>query len=81
MDIKVLLEELHREPFRPFRLRLADGRELFVPHRDFVAVSPRRVVVIDSHDESMSIIEPLLIVSIEFYTKPAPSANGPAKPS
>ena len=81
MDIKVLRDELHREPFRPFRLRLADGRELFVPHPDFVAVSPRRVVVIDPHDESMSIIEPLLIVSIETWTERAPSANGPGAPS
>jgi hypothetical protein len=77
VDIKVISAELHREPFRPFTLRLADGGALAVPHRDFVAVSPRRVVVIDANDDSMSIIEPLLIVSIEYGAERAPSANGP----
>jgi len=67
---------LHKEPFRPFIFRLADGRELFVPHRDFVAVSNRQMIVVNSHDESVSWLEPLLIVSIEY----APSSQGTTKP-
>jgi hypothetical protein len=66
MEIHAIREALHRQPFRPFSLRLADGRELFVPHPDFVALSPRRVVVINHHDESTAILEPLLIVSVEY---------------
>jgi hypothetical protein len=65
MELNAIREALHRQPFRPFSLRLADGRELFVPHPDFVALSPRRVIVINSQDESHSILEPLLIVSLE----------------
>src|SRR4029077_1141511 len=65
MEINAIREALHRQPFRPFSLRLADGRELFVPHPDFVALSPRRVVVINHDDESTAILEPLLIVSVE----------------
>jgi hypothetical protein len=53
MHIDTLREELHRQPFRPFHLRLVDGRRLPVPHPDFVAVSPRRVVVISPADESV----------------------------
>jgi hypothetical protein len=80
MDVNAIREALHARPFQVFRLRLADGRELTVPHPDFVAVSPRRVVVINAADEATSILGPLLIVSLEF-TGPAPNvppdgANG-----
>ena len=42
MDIAGVRELLHRQPFEPFLIRLADGRTLPVPHRDFVALTPRR---------------------------------------
>ncbi|HEV3262756.1 MAG TPA: hypothetical protein VG013_38325 [Gemmataceae bacterium] len=66
MEISAIREALHRQSFRAFSLRLADGRALIVPHPDFVAVSPRRVIVINSQDESHSVLEPLLIVSIDY---------------
>jgi hypothetical protein len=79
MNIELVRVALHNQPFQPFDLRLADGRSLHVPHPDFVAVSNRRVVVIDAEGWGMSILEPLLIVSIEL-PPPAPSttteANG-----
>ena len=46
MDVTAVREAIHAQPFRPFTLRLADGRELLIPHPDFVAVSARRVAVI-----------------------------------
>ncbi len=49
--------------FQPFVLRLSDGREFKIPHRDFVAVSPGVVVVIDEKDISRT-INPVHIVSI-----------------
>jgi hypothetical protein len=74
MEASVIREAAHAQPFQPFRLRLADGREVLIPHPDFIAVSPngRRVIVFHS-DESMSILEPLLIVSVEV---PAPDQQG-----
>ncbi len=66
MDINALRDALHQQPFRAFAIRLADGRALPVPHPDFVAVSPRRVVVIDSQTEATSILEPLLILALEY---------------
>jgi len=72
MDINECRSTLHQQPFRPFRFRLVDGRELLVPHPDFVAVSPRPVIVINS-DESRTVLEPMLILSIE---KPAPATAG-----
>jgi hypothetical protein len=76
MNIELVREALHNQPFQPFDLRLADGRSLHVPHPDFVAVSTRRVVVIDSEERGMSVLEPLLIVSIEIPA-PAPSPGPP----
>ena len=61
MDIQGVRTALHREPFS---IRLADGRSLPVPHPDFVAVGPRRIVVI-AEDDSWSVVEPLLIVSLD----------------
>ena len=46
MDIQGILKALGREPFEPFATRLADGRSPPIPHPEFVAVRPRRVIVI-----------------------------------
>lgn len=78
MHVDLVREALNRQPFQPFVLRLADGRALLIPHRDFVAVSPRLVVVVSSVDESVTWLEPLLIVSIEYIgaAKAAPASDG-----
>ncbi|MBY0525843.1 MAG: hypothetical protein K2R98_20790 [Gemmataceae bacterium] len=77
MDLNALKDALRRQPFRPFVMRLADGRQLHVPHPDFVATSARQVVVINPQDESLSILEPLLIVSLEIAgSQPAGKPQG-----
>lgn len=63
MDIAGVRAALHNSPFEPFVIRLADGRALPVPHPDFVALTPRRVIV-GAEDDSWSVVEPLLIVSL-----------------
>ena len=68
-------EALHRNPFEPFVIRLADGRSLPVPHRDFVALTPRRVIV-GAEDDTWSIVEPLLIVSLDSMSKKPKGGNG-----
>ncbi len=50
--------------FVPFVLRLSDGRRLSVPHRDFIALSPKVVVVI-GEDQLAVTISPIHIVSID----------------
>ena len=50
MDIGGIREALHKQPFEPFELRLADGRSLPVRHPDFVALGTRRIVVIAEDD-------------------------------
>ena len=49
--------------FQPFVLRLSDGRGFPVPQRDFIALHPKVVVVIDPAGVS-HVIKPLHIVSI-----------------
>lgn len=65
MDITGIREAVHKQPFQPFVISLADGRSLPVPHPDFVAVHPRRIVVI-SDDGSWSVVEPLLVSSLDY---------------
>ena len=65
VDLAVIREALHRQPFEPFTIRLADGRKLAVHRPDFVAVGPRRAVVLGP-DDSWSVVEPLLIVSLDY---------------
>jgi hypothetical protein len=77
MHITALRQALHEQPFRPFTLRLADGRELPVPHPDFVAILGRTAVVASPRlDDTYSVVEPLLIVSIEYASTTAQSASG-----
>jgi hypothetical protein len=64
MDIAGVRDALHAQPFSPFTIRLADGRSLHVPHPDFVALTPRRLIV-GGVDDTWSVVEPLLIVSLE----------------
>jgi hypothetical protein len=65
MDLEGVREALHRKPFQPFDVCLADGRRIPVPHPDFVAVGKRRIIIVQPDDSSM-FIEPLLIVSLDF---------------
>jgi hypothetical protein len=65
MDLDGIREALHKQPFQPFAIRLADGRALPVPHPDFVAVTSRRIVVV-AEDGSWTVVEPVLIVSLGY---------------
>jgi hypothetical protein len=52
-------------PFHPFVMHLADGREIPVPHQEFMAIGPtgRTVFVYDEH-ESFNIVDLLLVTDI-----------------
>jgi hypothetical protein len=77
MDIAGIRAALHREPFEPFAMRLADSRSLEVRHPEFVALGKRRIVVIaDDEAESWSVVEPLLIGSLDAIPEPPKGANG-----
>jgi len=69
MIVDQIRERLHNG-FQPFVLRLSDGRDFSVPQRDFIALHPRVVVVIDQAGIAHT-INPLHIVSIN---DPAPAS-------
>ncbi|MBI4027225.1 MAG: hypothetical protein HY360_19730 [Verrucomicrobia bacterium] len=64
-------EELRRihqsQPFRPFRLRLADGRGFQIPHFEFLSFSPTgRDLAVWHEDGSCSILDVRLVAEIEI---------------
>jgi hypothetical protein len=42
---KDIRDLVHQSPFKPFRLHLADGKDLRVPHPDFTLVTAEYLVV------------------------------------
>jgi hypothetical protein len=70
------IRNAHRAaPFRPFVLRMADGRTFPVPHPDFLLLAPdRRTVVVAEIDGSVHILDASLMTEIDI----APSQAAPA---
>jgi len=61
------MREAH--PFRPFTIRLADGRAFSVPHRDFVSQSPGgRTIIVYGSNESFSILDLLLVTELKVQS-------------
>ena len=61
-----LTQMMRAQPFRPFRIHLADGRSLDVSHPDFVARSPGgRTAIVYKADETFEVIDLLLVASLE----------------
>jgi hypothetical protein len=64
------LRNLHRaQPFQPFTIHLADGREEPVPHPDFLSHSPSgRTIIVHHLDDSFSIIDLLLVTELRVHS-------------
>ena len=61
MTIEQFKSTLHLQPFRPFTIRMADGRAFDVAHPDFVAQSPTgRNVIVFQQDDSYSLLQSAL---------------------
>jgi hypothetical protein len=68
MTIEQFRSTLNLQPFRPFTIRMADGRTFDVPHPDFVAQSPSgRTVVVFQTDDSYSLLDLLLMTEVEVH--------------
>lgn len=62
------------EPFKPYALRMADGREYKVPHPEFLVMTPDgRTVIVVSPDNSVTILDGMLITAMHFDK---PGRNG-----
>jgi hypothetical protein len=66
-------------PFRPFTLRVADGRSFRVHHRDYLSVSPGgRTVIVYQADEAFSILDLLLVTELTVDPPVPKGADGAA---
>lgn len=75
MTVEQLNNVLHAQPFRPFTVRIGDGRTFPVEHRDFVSRSRSgRTVIVHGPDESFSILDLLLMTELQVET-PAKAGN------
>jgi hypothetical protein len=75
MTIDRIREHCQATPFRPFVLHMVEGREIYVPHRDFVALGPLgRTILVYRPDESHHIVDLLLVT--DLHVLPAPTGNG-----
>ena len=76
MTVEQLRNAYSAQPFRPFVLHLADGREVPVSSREFImAVPSGRTVVVCQPDDTLNIIDLLLVTDLERR----PSSNGSRK--
>jgi hypothetical protein len=70
------------QPFRPFSLRLADGRSVSVPHREFISVEPRgRTALVWKEAGGHNLVDVTLVTDFEFpaNTEPPRDGNGASK--
>ena len=67
MTKEAIKEHLDAAPFRPFTLRLTDGRSCTIPARDFASLSPngRILVVYTSEGSGVRLLDVALVVEIE----------------
>ena len=67
------------QPFRSFFIRMADGREIEVRHREFMAIGPggRTVVVFEPNDR-MHILDVMLMTELEVKRDSFPQGQAPS---
>lgn len=68
MTVDQLRRVRQATPFQPFRICLADGRELPVPHREFIHLPAgwNRSFIVTAADESYKIVDLLMVISLDF---------------
>jgi hypothetical protein len=73
MTIELIKKLYNAQPFQPFVIHLAGGREVPVVHRDFImAVPSGRILVVALPDDTVDIIDLLLVSDVVVQ----PSGNG-----
>jgi hypothetical protein len=70
MTVEQLKTVIEAQRFRPFTIRMGDGRQFHVPHRDFVSRSPTgRTVIVYGEDDSFSILDLLLMTKLQVHPR------------
>lgn len=66
MDAATIRDAVRSSPFRPFTLRMNDGREFFVNHPELIAVALTHLYVIDEKTQRGIFLEPMLVASMQL---------------
>jgi hypothetical protein len=67
MTIEHLRNVYNAQPFEPFVIHLADGREIPVHHREFIiAVPSGRTLFVCQPDDTVNMIDTLLVTDLEL---------------
>jgi hypothetical protein len=73
MTIEQVRAAYGAQPFRPFIIHLADGRQIPVASREFILTVPSgRTIVVCQPDDTLNIIDLLLVTDLELK----PTADG-----
>ena len=76
MTIEKIRELYSHQPFKPFVIHLADGRQVPVLHREFIMSVPSgRTLIVVQPDDTMNIIDLLLVTDVEVK----PHRNGASR--
>jgi hypothetical protein len=75
MTVEQLNNVHHARPFKPFTIRMADGRSFLVKHPDFISRSPSgRTVIVHNDDDSYNVLDVLLMTELEVHPSDQPGA-------
>ncbi len=76
MTVEQIRRFLEAQPFRPFVIHLADGRDVPVSHGEFVMPSPSgRTLSVYQPDDTLNVIDLLLVTDLEVK----PTTGAPAR--
>jgi hypothetical protein len=73
MTIEQVRNFYDAQPFQPFVIHMADGRQISVSSREFMASAPNgRTIIVYQPDSSFHVIDLLLVTDLEAK----PTSNG-----
>lgn len=81
MTIEQLRKAIQPNTFQPFTIRLTDGQAFHVTHPEWIWIPPKaeRTFIMADKDGSSSIIDLLLVTSLEFGKNGNGKHNGKPK--
>ncbi|MCI0640225.1 MAG: hypothetical protein L0Y70_14220, partial [Gemmataceae bacterium] len=66
MTVEQVRRLYNAQPFEPFLIHLADGRDVLLLHQEFMAfLGAGRTIIVTQPDESFQIIDLLLVTALE----------------
>ena len=70
MQAKEIRTLYQATPFEPFRIHMANGKSVDVPHPEFMLLSRSgRKLIVDKPDDSFEFIDVSLVTSVETLVK------------